>query len=277
MLITSRSNSIARQVRALRQPKGRQSSGLFLIEGIRHVGEAVEAAKTGLKYTQVEFICYSPGLLTSEFANQLVQDQIAQGLPCHSFSTEVFASLADKENPQGILAVARQNKSDLSTIQPADFPWLVALVAPQDPGNIGAILRTIDAVGANGLLLLNNSADPYHPNSVRASMGTLSWLPVIRVSFDEFVVWAKSHGYSVYGTSARASTDYRLVNHYFRPLVLLMGSEKEGLSPGQAAVCQQMIRLPMQGRASSLNLAVATGIMLYDIYKKVTAFAKMSL
>jgi TrmH family RNA methyltransferase len=271
MLITSRSNSIARQVRALRQPKGRQSSGLFLIEGIRHVGEAVEAAKTGIKYIQLECICYSPGLLTSEFANQLVQDQIAQGLPCHSFSTEVFASLADKENPQGILAVARQNKPDLSTIKPGDFPWLVALVAPQDPGNIGAILRTIDAVGASGLLLLDNSADPYHPSSVRASMGTLFWHPVIQASFAEF-----AHGYSMYGTSAHASTDYRLVNHYFRPLVLLMGSEKEGLSPGQAAVCQQMIRLPMQGRASSLNLAVATGIMLYDIYKKVTAFDKMS-
>jgi len=276
MLITSRSNSLARQVRGLRHPKERHSSGLFLIEGIRHVGEAVEAAKTGLKYIQLEFICYSPGLLTSEFANQLIQDQIALGTPCHSFSNEVFASLADKENPQGILAVARQNKADLSTIQPGDFPWLVALVAPQDPGNIGTILRTIDAVGASGLLLLDNSADPYHLSSVRASMGALFWHPVIRASFDEFAVWVKSHRYSVYGTSAHASMDYRLVNHYFRPLVLLMGSEKEGLSAGQAAVCQQMIRLPMQGRASSLNLAVATGIMLYEIYKKVTAFDKMS-
>jgi len=272
----SRNNPKIKQIRALRQRKVRQGVGLFVVEGIRHVGEALAAqvAQSTAAHISVEYICYSPDLLTSEFAIDLVREQTERGLPCLAVTREVFASLADKENPQGILAVVRPRPMKLSELGPDNFRWGVALVAPQDPGNIGTILRTIDGVGASGLLLLDDpqeglsSADAYHPNAVRASMGTLFWYPVVISPFADFAGWARQNGYHVYGTSAHGSTDYREVESYPRPCILLMGSEREGLTPGQVALCQALIRMPMRGHATSLNLAVATGVMLYAMLEK---------
>ena len=256
-LISSRSNPKIKQARALWQRKARQSTRLFLVEGIRHVGEAVESG------VSLEGIYYAPELLDSPFARNLVEEQSRLGVPCYATTTEVFASLADKDNPQGILAVAHQFDRCLDELTAGNFRWGVALVAPQDPGNLGAILRTIDAVGASGLLLLDSSVDLYHPGTVRASMGTIFWIPVVNASFAEFSGWARCQGYHVYGTSAHGDVDYRQVEMYQPPRILLMGSERQGLTPDQASVCDQMIRLPMRGRATSLNLAIATGVMLY--------------
>ena len=239
-----------------------------MVEGIRHVGEAAEAAAAGR--VELEYLVYAPDLLTSEFAASLVEQQVGRGVTCFSVPGDLFSSLADKQNPQGLLAVVRRPSTHLARLTPQNFAWGVALLAPQDPGNIGAILRTIDAVGASGLLLLDNSADPYHPSAVRASMGTIFWYPVVTATFDEFVQWASGHGYHIYGTSARGSQDYHSVDNYSFPLVLLMGSEREGLSIDQVQRCHRLISLPMEGRATSLNLAVATGVLLYDIYTKQT-------
>ena len=113
------------------------------------------------------------------------------------------------------------------------FAWGVALVAPQDPGNLGTILRTVDAVGASGLLLLDSSVDLYHPSAVRASMGAMFWLPVVSTSFADFVAWSRGHGYHVYGTSAHAPVDYQDVPAYAWPRILLLGSERQGLTEEQ--------------------------------------------
>jgi TrmH family RNA methyltransferase len=267
-VITSRTNPIVKAVRALRQRKERQTRGLFLVEGIKHVGEALEA---GGKFAAVESLLYAPELLTSSYAQELIQVQSSQGIPCHALSAQIFETLAEKENPQGLLAVVRLHTWSLVDLKPSDCPWGIALIQPQDPGNIGAILRTVDAVGAGGMLLLDSSADYTHPGAVRASMGALFWHPVIKSTFVEFVRWAKEHGYALVGTSAHGSVDYRSVDRYPLPLFLLMGSERQGLSPEQAAACDQVIRLPMHGRVTSLNLAVAAGIILYDIHQKISS------
>ncbi len=261
-LITSRSNPKIKQARLLRQGKERSASGLFLVEGIRHVGEAVAAG------AEIDAIYYAPELLSSEFARALVTEQQQRGLNCYAVSSEVFASIADKDNPQGLLAVVRQRRASLAELSPASLPWGVALVAPQDPGNIGAILRSIDAAGASGLILLENSADPYHPSAVRASMGAIFWLPVAAASFDEFADWARRHSYHIYGSSARGQADYRRVA-YQTPAILLLGSEREGLSTEQQAICESVLRLPMRGKVSSLNLAVAAGILIYAMQDKM--------
>ena len=255
--LTSRSNPTVKKIRALYQRKHRDSEGLFIIEGIHHVGEAAQSG------ADLVYLCYAPDSLKSQFALQLIADQDAKGVSCFQLPEDLFAYLAEKENPQGILAVARQKWLPLEAIAPDAYPWLVALVAPQDPGNIGTILRTIDAVGASGLLLLDSSADPYHPGTVRASMGALFWYPLIKTTFTTFSRWAQQHRYTVYGTSAHGSLDYRDISAYQKPAVLLMGSEREGLTPEQATFCQFLVSIPMQGRVTSLNLAVATGIMLY--------------
>ena len=267
--LTSKGNPRVKQIRALlTQRKERQASGLFVAEGIFHVGEACAAG------AKLELICYSPEKLKSDFAQQLIREQESRGIECLAVSDELFASLAEKDNPPGILAVVHQSHLGLEELTSQTFQRGVALTAPQDPGNIGSILRSIDAAGASGLLLLDDPAhdqycaDPYHPSSVRASMGALFWLPVVKCKFDDFRGWVKPRGYTVYGTSAHASLDYCQVERYQQPLVLLMGSEREGLFPDQATVCNVMVKLPMQGHVTSLNLATATGIMLYKILEK---------
>jgi TrmH family RNA methyltransferase len=265
-ILLSRNNPKIKQIhRLLSQRKFRDSSGLFIVEGIHHVGEAC-AAPIG-----VEYICYAPDMLTSDFALQLVEEQSSLGMPCFAVEKGTFSGLASKDNPQGIVAVVSQSHLTLDSLSAKNFNWGVALVAPQDPGNIGSILRTIDAVGASGLLLLDDPdhdqfcADPYHPNSVRASMGALFWYPVVHANFTSFVPWAHAQGYHIYATSAHATEDYRTLQRYQLPLILLMGSEREGLSPSQIDACEVVLSLPMHGRVSSLNLAVATGVMLYQV------------
>ena len=268
--LISRNNPKIKQIHhLLRQRKQRTESGLYVVEGIRHVGEACAAQAT------VKYICYAPDMLSSDFALQLVREQSDLGTHCYPVEKEVFADLSNKDNPQGILAVVHQPHWQLDNLSVENFNWGVALVAPQDPGNIGSILRTIDAVGAHGLFLLDDPAnsqfcaDPYHPSSVRASMGAIFWYPVISTNFMDFVTWARDQGFHIYGTSAHASLDYRNVGKFESPLILLMGSEREGLTAEQSAACELLFRMPMKGRVTSLNLAVATGVMLYKMMTEI--------
>jgi len=261
-LITSRNNPKIKGARALRKRKEREKQGLFLVEGIRQVGESVDAG------ADIQTIFFAPDILSSIYAQELIQQQSAKGVPCFAVSAEVFASLSERENPQGLLAVVGWHEPLLEALNPANFDWGVAVVAPQDPGNVGAILRTINAVGASGLILLDSSVDPTHPTAVRASMGATFWHPVLNVPFDEFAGWARGHGYHVYGTSAHGSVNYASIEKYGRPLILLMGSEREGLTPEQVEVCDALVSLPMEGQVTSLNLAVATGVMLYEMHRK---------
>jgi RNA methyltransferase, TrmH family len=255
--ITSRANPRLKEVRALKQRRARAESGLYVVEGIRHVAEAIEAR------APVEYLVYSPDTLTSPFALELVEEQRRRGLPVYSTTAQVYATLSERENPAGLLVVVRQHRRRLDELAPDNFSWGVAAVAPQDPGNVGTILRTADAAGASGLLLLDSGADPYHPSAVRASLGSLFWLPVATARFSEFAAWASRHGYHVYGSSARTGSDYLSVTRYERPRILLLGSEREGLTPDQLAACQTVLSLPMHGRATSLNLAVAAGVLMY--------------
>lgn len=268
--LTSRNNPKIKLIHQLiNQHKQRATTGLFVVEGIRHVGEACAA------HADIEYICYAPELLSSNFALQLIEDQKARGISCFALGKEIFSDLASKDNPQGILAVVRQPHLQLEDLSAEKFTLGVALVAPQDPGNIGSILRTVDAVGASVLLLLDDptnnqfSADPYHPQSVRASMGAIFWYPIISATFTNFTEWAHEHSYHIYGTSSHAKLDYRNMELYEWPLILLMGSEREGLTSAQSAACDLIVRIPMLGRVTSLNLAVATGVILYAIANKV--------
>jgi len=258
-LITSRSNPLVRQIRALHQHKVRTESGLFLIEGVHHVGEAVQAG------WEIETLVYSPDLLSSGFGLNQVGDLSRRGVRCVTLSGELFADLAGKDNPQGILAVAHQRIQTLESISSDHFSWGVACIAPQDPGNVGTILRTLDAVGADGLFLLDGGVELYHPSLVRASMGTLFWKAVVQTSFGEFLTWARGQGFKLVGSSAHASTDYRSYERHGQPLVLLLGNEQKGLSEDHLAACDVVVSMPMKGRVSSLNLAVATGILLYAL------------
>ena len=266
MLISSRNNPTVKAIRALRDRKERQRTGLFFVEGIRIVGEAAQLGG------EIESVIVAPDLLQSTFALDTVRG-LKDKAQIVEVSREVFESLSDKAGPQGLGAVIRQRWHPLSALAKQAAPqFFVALDSPQDPGNIGTILRTADSAGASGVILLGPSADPYDGSAVRASMGAIFAQPLARASVEEFAAWKRQYGFTVIGTSDKAALDYRACN-YTAPLVLLMGSEREGLPNALAALCDTMVRIPMLGRSDSLNLAVATGVMLYAIHGRLHPLA----
>lgn len=264
MIISSMANPRIKQIRSLHQRTEREHTGLFCVEGIRIVAEAIQMG------ADIETLVYAPGLLKSQFALDLIAEQHAQGVACLETTADVFRSFSVKDGPQGIGAVLHQRWETLDTLRLEHELCWIALDAAQDPGNIGTILRTGDAVGSAGLLLLGHCADPYDSGALRASMGAIFSQRLIKASFAEFAAWKQQHGYTVVGTSGAAPLDYRQAT-YTRPTVLLMGSEREGLSPEQQAVCDTVVNIPMVGRSDSLNLAVATGIVLYELYYQSAA------
>jgi TrmH family RNA methyltransferase len=259
-MITSTANSRIKQIRRLiRDRKERDASGLFYAEGLRVIGEAVQMG------ADVECLYVAPDLLTSDFGRDLVQAQREKGTPVEEVSAEVFREISSKDGPQGIGALLRERWEPLDRVclTPGDL-W-VALDAVQDPGNLGTILRTADAVGAQGLILLDHSTDPYDLTALRASTGAVFSQRLARASLAEFAHWKRVAGAPVVGTSGSAEVTYREAR-YPNPLVLLMGSERQGLQPEHYALCDQVVAIPMVGRSDSLNLSIATGIVLYEIY-----------
>jgi TrmH family RNA methyltransferase len=269
MLISSRNNPTIKSIRALRERKERERTGLCFVEGIRIVAEAAQLN------VDIQSFIIAPDLLKSDFANQLIQSQRARNLPTTAVvevTSDVFESLSDKQGPQGLAAVVKQRWHKLSSPVTRQSSFLVALDSPQDPGNIGTILRTSDAAGATGVVLLGSSADPYDPNALRASMGAVFSQHLVRASYAEFSEWKRLSGFVVVGTSDKAEMDYRACA-YASPIVLLMGNERSGLAPELQHACDAMVRIPMLGRSDSLNLSVATGVMLYEIRSRMDALA----
>jgi RNA methyltransferase, TrmH family len=261
MIITSFANPKVKFIRKLEQKKFRQETGLFFIEGLRTVGEAVQTR------AQIESLVTAPDLLISEFGQSLLMDPSTKDIEQIEVSTDIYQKLAHKEGPQGIGAIVRQHWMPLESLQVKPNDLWVVLDAIADPGNLGTIMRTADAVGARGLILLGNSTDPFDPSAVKASMGAIFSLELTQADWVDFHQWQKSNEVMLVGTSDSTKTDYQKIK-YQHPLALLMGSERHGLSSEMMAACNQIARIPMQGRSDSLNLAVATAVMLYEIYNQ---------
>ena len=261
MQITSTSNPRIKQIRKLRERKEREQSGLFFIEGLKIVGEAIQTEAA------VECLLVAPDVLSSDFGNELVIASQKKGIELIELNPAVFAHLALKENPQGIAAVLRQRWNQLTEIDlHADGIW-IALDEIADPGNLGTILRTSDSVGAKGVILLDHCTDPYDPTSIRASMGAIFSQKLVRCSFEQFIQWEKAMDFLLVGTSDRSSDDYQSLKYPAR-LILLMGSERQGLPFNHIQLCDEMVSIPMVGRSDSLNLAVATAVVLYEVHNQ---------
>ena len=267
-IISSRHNPRIKAIRALGSRKERERTGLFFVEGVHLVAAAVQL-RAG-----IETLVVAPELLVSRPGRELVRAQQQRGVPCLEVTAEVFQGLAVKEITQGIGAVVRQCWEELARVRPAGEHCWVALDAVQYPGNLGTILRTCDAIGGAGVILLGHTTDPYDPAAVRASLGAIFSQRLVRTSFAEFADWKRQHGCQVVGTSPSASTDYQGIA-YRRPLVLLMGSEPRGLSREHQALCDVVVTIPMIGHGDSLNLSVATSIVLYEIFNQQRAAANL--
>ncbi len=261
MMISSTSNQRIKSFRKLRERKERQLSGLFYCEGLRIVGDAFSH--------EAEFDCVlcAPEVLQSEYGQNLLEMAASRNIPILELESSVFAWLSQKEHPQGIAAVCRQRWQTLDELVPELDNLVVALDSVADPGNLGTILRTLDGVGGKGVILLDQSTDPYDPGAMRASMGALFNLRLARASLPEFTAWKKQHSLKIIGTSDAAADDYFRYT-YPEAMVLLMGSERKGLTPAHLKICDGVVSIPMNGSADSLNLAVATAVVLYEIYNQ---------
>ena len=274
MQITSAQNPRFKALRSLRLRKYRQREGLFLIEGIRIVEEALTGG------APVETLVYAPELLVSHRAQALLERvEPAQHL---ALSGDLFRTLSQRDDPQGIAATIRIQDPTLSEIPLVDDLLVIVAHQLRDPGNLGTIIRTADATGATGVVVVEPSVDLYDPQAVRATMGSLFALPIVRLA-DETLLFrwfeeirATGLPLHVVASSARGDqlhyeADYRL------PLLLLVGSERHGLPQHLRDSADIRVRLPMVGRATSLNVAAATAALVYEIVRQRAIPAELGI
>ena len=179
-------------------------------------------------------------------------------------SRAILEKVSRRDNPQTVVAVFEQKFADLTALRPETAPAWVALESVRDPGNLGTIIRTADAAGLGGVILVGETCDPYSVEAVRATMGSIFAVPLYRASTADFIALRRGWTGSVVGALLSATEDYRAAA-YRSPTLILMGPEQAGLSAELAAICDVKVKIPMRGRADSLNLAVATGIMIYAV------------
>jgi TrmH family RNA methyltransferase len=263
--ITSAQNPRFKALRSLRLRKYRQRDRLFLIEGIRIVEEALTAG------APVKTLIYAPELLVSERARVLVERlDPAQHL---ALSAGLFRTLSQRDEPQGIAATVRIEDPALSEIPLIDDLLVVVAYQLRDPGNLGAIIRTADAAGATGVVIVGPSVDLYDPQTVRATMGSLFALPIVRLADEALLFrWFEDIRAGGLPLVAVASSAHAAQLHYEaeyrRPLALLVGSERHGLPQPVREQADLQVRLPMAGRATSLNVAAATAALVYEIIRQ---------
>jgi len=246
-------------LRSLQTRHGRARSGLFLIEGIRHVARAIEAR------APIQSVFIEPSSLNNTFGQKLVERLQHSGVRCVRLTQRLYRELTLAAEPQGIVAVVHQQWTPLDSVRTDSGGLWLAVESVDSPGNLGTMMRTAEATGAAGLLVLGDGADPYEPSAARASMGALFALKLVRCSAWEFVEWARASSIAIVGSSPAGLLDFKSF-HCRWPAVLVIGSEKRGLSEHLTQSCDFMVRIPMAGRGDSINAAVAAGVLLYELF-----------
>ena len=257
--VTSLTNPMVKDIRALAQKKYRDQQNAFMAEGLKLI---IDAFELGWTVRTLIFAKSQRGIATVE---KLAARTVAAGATVLEVNEKVLGAITRRDNPQVVLGVFEQRWMSLRDIKPAQDELWLALDRVRDPGNLGTIIRTADAVGARGVILVGETTDPFSLETVRATMGSIFALPVARATQDDFLAWRKSAGARLVGTHLKGAVDYRQPDYRSGPLVLVMGNEQQGLPETLADACDVLIRIPQAGRADSLNLAVATGVALYEI------------
>jgi TrmH family RNA methyltransferase len=256
--VTAFSNTTVKRLRSLRDKKARREEGLFLAEGLRIIAEARDSGRLP------EIIAFSAEGAKHPLAAEIIAVAEAAGGEAIETTTDILAKMSGKDNPQMLLGAYKQPETSLSEIDRAAAPLWIVAQALRDPGNLGTILRTGDAVGAGGLILVDDSADPFSVEAVRASMGAVFTQAIATARWDEFIAWLREGAAQLVGTSLKATADY-LDADYQAPCFLLIGNEQQGLPDDYAAACDLLVKIPMAGRADSLNAAVAAAVMAFQV------------
>ena len=257
-LVTAYSNPLVKHARNLREKRHRRESGQFLAEGLRILTEARESGQVP------RLLFFAGATAIHPLVVRLIDAVEEAGGEAIETTPDILSKLSGKDNPGAVMGVFDEFGPTLDELdRGAAGIWLVA-ERLRDPGNLGTMLRTGDAVGAGGLILIGECVDPFSVEAARASMGALFTVPVVRCEWDAFVAWLRRGPGQLVGLSLDATQDYRAAR-YDAPTFLLTGNEAQGMPEGYAAACDLLVKIPMLGRADSLNAAVATAVMAYEV------------
>ncbi len=257
--IESLSNPLVKRMRLLREKRHRRAEGLFLAEGLRIATEAREAG------VLPQWLFLGAEGTAHPLAGALVEATLARGGEVVDTTPAILSKLSGKDNPQTIVGIYAEPTTTLVELDRDAAPiWLVA-ERLRDPGNLGTMLRTGDAVGAGGLILLDESTDPYGVEAVRASMGAIFTQRLVQARWDDFLPWLRAGPGQLVATWLGDDTqDYQAVR-YAAPTFILVGNESQGLPEAYAAAADVRVKMPMLGKADSLNAAVAGAVMAYEV------------
>ncbi|PCJ84989.1 MAG: RNA methyltransferase [Hyphomicrobiales bacterium] len=258
--VTSVSNPIIKDIRGLALRKNRNKSNRFLGEGLKLITDALQ------KKWPIEQIIYGKAVIDQDAVAQAAAKVRAAGGSVLEVSNQVLEKISRKDNPQMVLGVFEQQFTPLSEVRPNGDDLWVALDRVRDPGNLGTTMRTADCVGAKGIILIGDCTDAFSIEAVRASMGSVFHVPLVKTSESDFIKWKERFPGRVIGTHLAGAVDYRTVD-YGNPSVILMGNEQQGLTDALTQACDQLALIPMAGQADSINLAVSTGIVLFEARK----------
>ena len=258
--ITSAANAEVKRLRSLHERKFRRQTGWFIAEGVRVCGEAVELG------WPMERLAYLAGRENDRMVARLLNAIARDGGRALAMSEKLLARVSRRDNPQMVVGAFAQRWRSADTLEPAGEEVWVVLDRVRDPGNLGTIMRTADATGAAGVILVGDCTDAYSVEAVRASMGAVFNVDLVQMDEASFLRLAEFWPGRVTGTALGAGIDYRQAD-YDGPLLLVMGNEQSGLPANIMAACGQLVSMPMRGRSDSLNLAVATGVALYEVVR----------
>lgn len=255
--ITGFSNPLVKYLRSLRDKKHRRREKRFLVEGLRLLTDARECGKLP------ETLVIATGREPHSLIDKLEDAVAAAGGDIVEMDEAILAKVTGKDNPQAIAGVFTEFGTELSGLDRNSSPIWLAAQALRDPGNLGTMLRTCDAVGAGGLILIDDCADPFSVEAVRASMGAIFTVGLAQAGWEEFIAWLREGDGQLVGASLNDALDYRAAA-YAAPCFLLVGNESQGLPQSYEDACDLRVRLPMLGRADSLNAAVAGAVLAYE-------------
>ena len=261
-LITGFSNPTVKALRALREKKHRKASGKFLAEGLRLLTDARTSGHLP------EVLVMATGRDPHPLLHALEADVHAAGGEVLELAPDLLTKITGKDNPQAVAGVFAEFDTSLAALDRSSAKiWLVAQ-ALRDPGNLGTMLRTGDAVGAGGLILIDDCADPFSVEAVRASMGAVFTQAIAQARWEEFLPWLRGGAGQLVAASLRDAVDYRSAP-YAAPCFLMVGNESQGLPEDYELACDLRVTMPMKGRADSLNAAVAGAVLAYEALAKL--------
>jgi len=261
--ITAVSNPRIKSIKALAQKKHRDQDGTFLVEGMKLVRDAYENG------WEIETLIYAATTNKDAQTSELAAKLRVSGADILEVNEKVLSSITRRDNPQTVIGVMRQRWHNApANVNKKDAVW-IALDRVRDPGNLGTIIRTADASGAEGIILVGETTDPFSLEATRASMGSIFNVPLVKMSRADFLEWRMSWNGIMVGTHLEGAADFRTIDYHSQPVLLLMGNEQQGLPDHLAAACDKLALIPMHGAADSLNLAIATGVMLFHMGKKL--------